>query len=208
MGDRRISVPASLSLFVAATMGLHACSFPYVGGALPLDPSRLTSEADWVTVDASPVRQRDATDCGPATLAMVARHWGVDWTLDAAIADLPPPREHGVRLGDLRAAARERGLDAYAIRADRDILEHELREGRPVVIGLLLRHRMHRVRSHYELVVALNDRTGELVTIDPAAGYRVRSFSDLDEEWKPAGRPALVVLGPRTPEGSASVARK
>jgi len=34
------------------------------------------------------------------------------------------------------------------------------------------------------------------VTIDPAHGWRARSFADLDAEWSPAGRATLVVLGP------------
>ncbi|MFO0744233.1 MAG: hypothetical protein U1F43_00975 [Myxococcota bacterium] len=52
--------------------------------------------------------------------------------------------------------------------------------------------------SHFEVVVALRpSATGdEVVTIDPGRGWPVRRWADLDAEWEPAGRPALVVVGP------------
>ena len=48
--------------------------------------------------------------------------------------------------------------------------------------------------SHYEVVVAA--RGDEIVTLDPAAGWRVRSWKAFDAEWRLAAYPALVVLGP------------
>jgi ABC-type bacteriocin/lantibiotic exporter with double-glycine peptidase domain len=183
-----------VALAIAAS-GLAGC-VAYTGGARPVDLARL-NEPGWITAADTPeIRQRSASDCGPATLAMIAARWDVPFSLDEAVGSVPEPSERGIRLGDLRLAARARGLDAYAISADAEILAHELGEGRPVILGLLLRHGKLRVRSHYEIAIGIRPETEEIVTIDPAAGYRIRTLEDLEEEWEPAGHPALVVLGP------------
>lgn len=123
---------------------------------------------------------------------MVAKRWDVDIKVDdPAIAK---PSKNGVSLGDLRSAARAKGLVAYAIKADRATLDHELRAARPVIVGLLRPYSRAKATSHYEVVVAM--RGDEIVTLDPAAGWRVRTWASLEAEWRPAAYPALVVLGP------------
>jgi ABC-type bacteriocin/lantibiotic exporter with double-glycine peptidase domain len=173
----------------------------YVGGARPVAPQRLTIEPGWIVAGPTPERyQRDWHDCGAASLAMVAGRWHVPLSVEAAIAALPPATARGSRLGDLRDAARARGLTAFAIAGDRETLEHEVRAGRPVIVGLLLPYGgKRRVQSHYEVLVAVHPADGRFVTIDPAGGWRARSWADLDAEWRPAGRPTLVVLGPASP---------
>jgi ABC-type bacteriocin/lantibiotic exporter with double-glycine peptidase domain len=166
----------------------------YAGGGRPIDPARVANEPGWITAAPTPeIRQRSLLDCGPAALAMVAGRWDVHITADdPAVA---APSEHGVRLGDLRSAARSHGLIAFAINTDRATLEHELRAGRPVIVGLLRPYSRSKAVSHYEVVVAM--RGDEIVTLDPAAGWRVRTWGSLEAEWRPAAYPALVVLGRR-----------
>ena len=135
------------------------------------------------------------TDCGLAALAMVAGAWGRHWTIDD-LAKQTPPGKHGIKLGVLRDLARERGLEAFAIAATRQDLEHELAQGRPVLLGLMLPHDRKSNRSHYEVAIALNTVDGTLITIDPATGdWMRRSPKVLDIEWKAAGYAALVVTG-------------
>jgi len=138
-------------------------------------------------------------DCGAAALAMIAGRWHVALSVEGATKTLPAPTKQGTRLGDLRDAARAQGLTAFTIAGDRATLVHELRAGRPVIVGLLLPFGAKRVQSHYEVVVAVNLTSDQFVTINPASGWRTRSWADLDTEWRPAGRPTLVVLGPSTP---------
>jgi ABC-type bacteriocin/lantibiotic exporter with double-glycine peptidase domain len=166
----------------------------YSGGARPVDPSRISSEAGWIKAAATPdIRQRGLLDCGPAALAMVAGRWQVQIAMtDPAIA---APAKHGVRLGDLRSAARAHGLNAFAITADHATLDHELRAGRPILVGLLRPYSRTAAVSHYEVVVAM--RGDEIVTLDPAAGLRIRTWTSFDAEWRAAKYPALVVLGPQ-----------
>src|SRR5690242_12280212 len=99
----------------AALVGLTACvQLPYTGGARVVRPASLDSR--WLRAAPTPVvLQKQRTDCGLAALAMVAGAWGL--TLDPAqLAQRLPPGQHGVKLGSLRDVARERGLDAHAIR--------------------------------------------------------------------------------------------
>jgi ABC-type bacteriocin/lantibiotic exporter with double-glycine peptidase domain len=179
---------------VIAILVASGCT-TYAGGARPIDPSRVASEPGWIKAAPTPdIRQRSLLDCGAAALAMVAGRWHIELAIDdPAIA---APAKNGVRLGDLRSAARAHGLIAFAIRADHATLDHELRAGRPIIVGLLRPYSRTEAVSHYEVVVAM--RGDEIVTLDPAAGWRVRTWASLDAEWRAAKYPALVVLGPST----------
>jgi ABC-type bacteriocin/lantibiotic exporter with double-glycine peptidase domain len=181
---------AMLALAVAACVS-------YNGGARPFDPDRLRTEPAWIFAPSTPVmHQAGSRDCGAAALAMVASHWHVSLSLDQTVAALPPAGATGVRLGALRDTARARGLTAFAIAGDRATLVHELRAGRPVIVGLQLRSDSKHAQHHYEVIVAAgHDGDGPFVTIDPVEGWRVRSWSELDAAWSPVGRPTLVVVG-------------
>jgi hypothetical protein len=101
-------------------------------------------------------------------------------------------------------------ITAFAITGDHVTLLHELRAGRPVLLGLYAPYGKKYVQSHYEVLVATRPDESQYVTLDPAKGWRVRSWTELDAEWKRAGRPALVVLGPEAaakPELAATAAR-
>jgi ABC-type bacteriocin/lantibiotic exporter with double-glycine peptidase domain len=175
-----------------------ACAH-YSGGARQIEPGQVAHQPGWVSAAPTPtVRQRGNADCGLAALAMVAGRWHVALTLDEAQRAVAAPTPRGVKLGELRKAARAKGLQAFAVAGDEAMLEHEVRAGRPVIVGLLRPYGRDRALSHYEVVVALRASADgrQVVTIDPAGGWQVRNWTDLDAEWKPAGRPALVVLGP------------
>src|SRR6185437_13870767 len=113
----------------------------------------------------------------------------------------------GVALGVLRDVARAHGLVAYAIAGDLAILEHEIAAGRPVIVGLVRPYSNDRGLAHYEVVIAMHPAARaedtSIVTIDPGSrdgpGWQVRRFAELDAEWRPSGRAALVVLGPAPP---------
>lgn len=192
---------ASVVVALACTTGCIS----YSGNARAIDPTRLATEPGWIVAGPTPaLQQRDVRDCGAAAVAMVARRWGVELSVANAAAALPAPTVLGTRLGDLRDLARSHGLTAFAIAGDRVTIIHELGEGRPVIVGLFLPYGRKRALSHYEVIVAVHLRDGEVVTIDPAGGWRTRTWAGLDAEWVPAGRPTLVVLGRRSPvAGSA-----
>jgi len=179
---------------IVALVCLTGCQLPYTGGARPVTPAQLDSS--WLRAAPTPVvRQKQESDCGLAALAMVAGAWGRHWSVDD-LAHRIPPSEKGVKLGALRDLARERGLEAFALRATPSDVQHELASGRPVLLGLMLPFDRGHNRSHYEVAIAMNPQDGTIVTIDPASGeWMRRSRAVLDVEWKAAGYPALVVTG-------------
>jgi len=178
---------------------LGACTVPYTGGARAVQPAQL--DATWYQAAPTPVvLQKQMADCGLAALAMVAGAWGRHWSVDD-LAHRVPPGQHGIKLGNLRDLARTRGFDAYAIKANRDDLKNELSAGRPVLLGLVLPHDCKRNRSHFEVAIAMSQRDGTVITIDPATGeWMKRSPAVLDLEWKAAGYAALVVTGDKSAE--------
>lgn len=179
---------------IVALVGLTGCQLPYTGGARPVTAAQLDSS--WLRAAPTPVvRQKQESDCGLAALAMVAGAWGRHWSVDD-LAHRIPPSEKGVKLGALRDLARDRGLQAFVVRATPQDLQHELSQGRPVLLGLMLPFDRGHNRSHFEVAVAMNPQDGTVVTIDPASGeWMRRSKAVLDVEWKAAGYPALVVTG-------------
>lgn len=206
----RLVFVAALAVAPVLSGAVSGCA-SYRGGGEPIAASAVAPDDGWVHADDTPtVRQRNLTDCGAAALAMVAGHWGKALTLDEAAARLPPPGKEGVRLRDLRDAARTLGLSAFA---DLAVVRHEIDEGRPVIVGLLRPMSRRKASSHFEVVVAYRSAPPaagtsgkapelELVTIDPGSGHMVRTWTELEAEWKLAGRPALVVVGPE-PTASA-----
>ena len=193
-----------LALLVAVGVTSLACA-ARSREARTVDPGRLAIEPGWIVAAPTPeIRQRHGAEGGAAALAMVAGRWLVPMTLDDALAVTPVTHDLGV--ADLNEAARASGLQAFSVGNDPDVLEFELRAHRPVIIGLLRRAPDGVMRVHYEVAVAIRPTTNEIVTIDPASGWRVRRLRDLDEEWRPAGRPALIVVG-RTAESQELVPR-
>jgi ABC-type bacteriocin/lantibiotic exporter with double-glycine peptidase domain len=190
---------------IVALVGVTGCALPPNGGAKPVTPAEL--DAGWLRAAPTPVvRQQHESDCGLAALAMVAAAWGRSWSIDE-LAHWLPPSANGVKLGALRDLARNRGLEAFALRASTKDIQHELASGRPVVMGLMLPYDRERNRSHYEVAVAMNPKDGTVVTIDPATGeWMRRSRAVLDVEWKAAGYAALVVTGEHA--SSATISRR
>ena len=179
-------------LVVALAAG---CRLSYSGGARPVEPIAL--DATWIHAAPTPVvRQVRETDCGLAALAMVAGAWGRTWDPNE-LARATPPGDKGVKLATLRDYARTQGFSAFALAATTKDLQHELENGRPIVLGLMLPYDGKHNRSHYEVAIAYKPADGSVITIDPASGkWMTRNKQVLDAEWRAARYAALVVTGP------------
>jgi ABC-type bacteriocin/lantibiotic exporter with double-glycine peptidase domain len=174
-------------------LALSGCTqLPYTGGALPVTPIAL--DRHWLRAADTPIiKQHHERDCGLAALAMVAGSWGRHWSIDDLARQLPPT-SHGIRLGSLRDFARAHGFEAYTIPATMKDLARELGAGRPMILGLVLPFDRGHNQSHYEVAIAMEPRSGTVITIDPASGRWVsRTRAVLDLEWKSAEYAALVV---------------
>jgi hypothetical protein len=176
---------AALRAFTATSViALAACAASGRGTVHPTTLAALEDASGWILSPAPEFRQRGVRDGGPTALAMVAARWGLDPNRANLIASVA---SGDVSIAWLRAAARALGLYAFTTAADGGLLVHEIQRGRPVVIAL--------GDGRFEVVVGVNLDTNLVATIDPGAGWRVRSFSELEREWAPAQHPALLVRG-------------
>jgi ABC-type bacteriocin/lantibiotic exporter with double-glycine peptidase domain len=179
----------------------------YAGSARSVSAERasaLAADPAWTFARDVPfVRQQSDADCGPAALAMVLQHFGLRTTLAELVAR-EPPRDGGVRAGDLRDVAREEGLAAFVVAGTFGDLSEQLARGRPVLVGLATPMTGGRALAHYEVVVAIDRRDGRLLTLDPGRGLREDSLAGFAREWAPTGRVTLIVFRPESADGRAS----
>jgi len=192
---------------VVCLAGLSACRLSYKGGATTVGSAELSTNENLLVASPTPVvKQKTQADCGLAALAMVAGAWGHSWSVDD-LARKVPPSKNGVKLKRLRDYARERGLEAYAVKGTFVDLENELRAGRPVVLGLVLPYDQNNNLNHYEVAVAIDPRDHTVITRDPATGDLMRRVKKvLDLEWKTAGYATLVVVSDRSKSKTPSMA--
>lgn len=82
-----------------------------------------------------PMQKWDIKSCGAGSLSSVLQHYGDQTTMDQWQETLPKTRG-GVMSIDLVLAAREKGFDASLVTGDADLIEAELRDGRPLILML------------------------------------------------------------------------
>jgi predicted double-glycine peptidase len=178
--------------FCIAIVALLTCSCGmYMGSATTLAPKTLQDQPGWVAVrGVQPLRQKDEHDCGPTALSMVLNFWQPARAGEPLVT-LPLDRQASA--GELRDAAKERGLAAFVVEGEPDDLVHELEQGRPVIVGVAKPTTKDAV-AHYEVVVGMHRASRRVATYDPAAGVRQNSFGGFLMEWQAAGRVLLVVM--------------
>ncbi len=179
-------------LFGCAFVALAAAAC-YRGTAVGAPAEAVARDPNWTRVDVPPVRQTGASDCGAAALASVLRYFGRPTSLPV-IERSVDVKHGGASLGDLESFARAQGLSAYAFNAELSDLEHELRAGRPVIVGTVKPYRPGRGLAHYEVVTGYEPVRKRILTFDPARGLRENTVAGFIAEWQPAKRGALVVL--------------
>ena len=165
----------------------------YRGSARSVSISDVNREDGWTLVHGVPlIRQSSEHGCGAAALAMVMQRWGVP-SSDADIArDIPGGERGGIPAGALRDLARQKGLRAFLVRGTEADLMREVTSDRPVLVGLVQRY-TNRSYAHYEVIVGLNQRTHQILMLDPGRGMREDDFVTFATEWEGAGWLTLVV---------------
>jgi predicted double-glycine peptidase len=176
---------------------LVLCACAGGGTARSVKPAAIQSEPGWIAVgDIALVRQTTRTNCGEAALATVLGFWKMPATMTEIEIACPSSSidDDRLRAGELRDAARKRGLEAFLVSAEMSDLETQLRKGRPVLVGVVRRHGIKHTIKHYEVVVAINPEAKRVVLLDPAKGWREDSFDGFLSEWTPASKLALVAF--------------
>jgi ABC-type bacteriocin/lantibiotic exporter with double-glycine peptidase domain len=115
------------------------------------------------------VRQVDATDCGPAALAMILMHFGRLEPL-YRLRDLAGTTQSGTTLLGLKRAAEGLGLKATGFAATLT----ELRQLDPPIL-------LHWENNHY--VVLEKFEASRVRILDPASGHVWVSIEDFNQKW-------------------------
>lgn len=148
------------------------------------------------------VRQRGTKDCGSAALSTVLLYWRPKGApaleRDAIEARLRKRTDQGLSASELRDYARQQGFSAFVLEGAFSDLEHELRLGRPVIVGVHKPLSSGDVLSHYEVFIGYHHEKRQVLTLDPAHGLRRNGLEGFLTEWQSAGNVTLVVMPPET----------
>jgi len=167
----------------------------YSGSAIDISPAQIRTDPGWVKLDGvEPVLQRESQDCGAAAMTMVLQYFGEQATLDGILVELGAQSSKPIAAGDMRDLARRHGFQAFLLSAQESDLIAQIQKGRPVLVGLVKPTAGREFIAHFEVVIGVHPEKREILTIDPARGYRQNSWAGFAEEWTPAKQLALVVL--------------
>jgi ATP-binding cassette, subfamily C, bacteriocin exporter len=117
------------------------------------------------------IHQQDATDCGPAALAMIAAYHNKRVSI-ARLRESAGTDTHGTNLAGLKTAAEEVGFHVRAVRTSADAL-------RQVPLPAIAHWREHN-RNHF---VVLYDVSKRITIADPASGLRKLNPQDFHRNW-------------------------
>ena len=199
LGERRRC--SAVALATCAAVSGAGC---YAGSARNTSWSQIAPEPGWQMVNDVPfIPQQGASDCGAAALAMAFAHWRQPDSLQQIVLEAPP-RDGGIRAGDLRDLARRRGFQAFLIQGTFADIEGQLGQGRPVIVGLAKPLFGGKALLHYEVVIGLNRSTRHILAWDPGAGMRDDTAEGFAREWAPAERLMLILYRPEVIGGGGS----
>jgi predicted double-glycine peptidase len=170
----------------------------YKGTARPADPNAEVRAGKWWMVPSFPlVRQDSNYDCGAAALAAVMRYWGQSAT-PASIEDELGRSNGRLKAGDMVTYARRKGLHAYVFFGTMTDVVHEIRQGRPVIVGLGKSFEEKKALSHYEVVVGYEPEKKLVLLLDPGRGWQIDTLRGFGEEWARSKGVTIVAFLPST----------
>lgn len=139
-------------------------------------------------VELTPARQGMRGSCALVCLETVLDYWGDGVGREELRRRLGEMPDEGYTLGQLRALAREMGLEAFIVEGDISFLRKHTRAGRPVIV--VLRHG----NNNHSVVVAGVEERKAVIVMDPAPGEMLKiSMPAFLERWERAGCPALLI---------------
>jgi hypothetical protein len=146
-----------------------------------------------------PLQKWDITSCGAGSLSAVLQHHGDTKSMDEWQAELPKTRG-GVMSIDLVLAARKRGFESELVTGDPQLVEAEVRDGRPVILMLQVVQYPGRSLDFFHYIV--------IDGFDPIRNLFRTQFGDGKPRWAPLSRMesawkktkhATILIRPRDP---------
>jgi ABC-type bacteriocin/lantibiotic exporter with double-glycine peptidase domain len=137
-----------------------------------------------------PFLPQEEDTCGPSSLAMLLRFYGVDVSTGEIVRETRTAGLRGTLITDLAAAARRRGFEAEVVDLDLQRLRERIAEGIPVILLVDLGAWVYS-RPHYMLVFGVTPEG--VVAHSGREEGKVIPFSSLETEWAKMGRLAIIV---------------
>ncbi|MEO1257757.1 MAG: cysteine peptidase family C39 domain-containing protein [Bacteroidota bacterium] len=132
------------------------------------------------------VFERSGGECGPASLAMVLKHFGYNVSLDALVELTNAHPYEGTSLRFLKDAAQQKGLRALPIRVPFE------RKNKPSLMDVPLPCILH-WQEHYFLVL-YKIRGKKFYVAHPGSGKLVFKKEDFKNNWLPKNRDEGIAL--------------
>jgi predicted double-glycine peptidase len=149
---------------------------------------RPQAAAVWISV---PFVAQTKDGCGSASIAMVMRYWNAQQhQADSKDADplqvqslLFSPKAHGIYADRMQQYFSAHGYLAFAFQGNWGDLGHDLRLGRPLIVGLAASGPHGPL--HYAVVVGVDEPRQYVYLNDPAQQKMLRiSREGFEREWK------------------------
>ncbi|MGR2737565.1 PA2778 family cysteine peptidase [Billgrantia sp. Q4P2] len=138
--------------------------------------------------------QRDY-QCGPASLAMVLNHDGVDVAMESLIPQVFIPGREGSVQPEMLATVRRHGRIPFVLNDSFDALLTEIAAGHPVVVMQNLSLPAWPM-WHYAVAIGYDLDAEEMVLHSGEEAERIESFRRFDATWARSGRWAFAALPP------------
>jgi len=196
-GGRTAPLVAALWVVGLATGLGTGC---YTGSAKETSWPRIEREPGWSLVHVPYIPQQEEEDCGAAALAMATAYWKAPLAREEIVRQ-KPPQDGGIRAGDLRDLARQRGFEAFLVQGTFHDFDKQLALGRPLIVGTGKPILGGKVSLHYEVIVGFNRTTQHVLSWDPALGLREYSPEAFAREWAPSDRLTLILFKPGVTPG-------
>lgn len=190
----RIALLACLAL---AQLALSAC-------AVGPEHRVLLAAGSPVELTEVPFFPQDEYQCGPAALATVLVHGGVDVTPEELVPQVYVPDRQGSLQAEMLAATRSRGRVPYVLPGKLAPILAELRAGHPVL--LLQNLRLDRWPVwHYAVLVGFDPAAETFLLRSGRTRREARRAVPFLASWDRGGRWAMVAVAPAEPPVSAEV---
>ena len=160
----------------------------------------LLDDFDYIQVEYQ--KQAVPTLCGLACLTSVLTTWDVEADQLSIFKTHPPKNpSKGYSLGELKVIAEQNGLKGFCLEGDMELLERQLKNGRPVMVALrrasageaMEDKGVENIETPSHAVVVCGKNNKSFLVMDPAHGFHTLEITEFDELWLPTGRACLLV---------------